>query len=401
MSPSIRAGAFPSDLDFIVWGNDNAANGTSTNVPGGFSKRLNRVWKVGVNGAPGGVDFEIDLTDLGLPTALAVGDYALMIDGDGDFSAGAVAYTTGAALSSSVLSFTGVTFTDGDFFSIAVTSSALNGPAGITDDLKLWLKADAGITGSTPVSAWADQSGNGYNASVPTSGPDLVSSQLNFNPTLDFTRSSSEYLQVTGGIFGASSYTKTWVYYVARMDAVQNNTIFNESLIGAENFAGLNSWSNANIYYQLGNSITGGGGGRVNGNWAGTNGVFNLYTMGISSDTSTPNGTKKAISRDGLVFLSNTNNDNSVTGNNQNFDIGGRWSGADSHYLDGQIAELIVYTGVPSLLEQEKIQSYLSIKYGITKNSVDNPNVSQDERDYFASDGSVIWDYSVKLCLSL
>ena len=152
---------------------------------------------------------------------------------------------------------------------------------------------------------------------MPTSGPDLVSSQLNFNPTLDFTRSSSEYMQVTGGIFGASTYTKTWVYYVARMDAVQTNTIFNESLSGGEYFASLNSWSNANIYYQLGNSSTGGGGGRVNGNWAGTNGVFNLYTMGISSNTSTPNGTKKAISRDGLVFLSNTNNDNSVTGNNQ------------------------------------------------------------------------------------
>ena len=389
-----KGGAFPNDVDFILWGNNNAANGTSTNVPGGYSKRLNRVWKVGVAGTPGTVHFEIDLTDLGLPTALPIGDYALIIDDDGDFSSGAVPHTTGGAISGGVLSYTGVSFTDGDFFSIAVTSSALQGPANVTENLKLWLKADAGVTGSAPISGWDDQSGNGYNATVPTNGPDLVSSQLNFNPTLDFNSASSEYLQVTGGIMGASSYSKTWIYYVSRFDAIQNNTVFNESLAGGEYFGSLNSWSNANTYYQLGNSNTSAGGGRVNGAWAGTSNVFNLYTMGISNSTATPNGTKKAVSRDGLVYLSNTNNDNSVTGNNQNFDIGGRWAGADNYYMNGQIAELIVYTGVPTLLEQEKIQSYLSIKYGLTKNSIDNVDASQDERDYFASDASVFWDYS-------
>ena len=51
---------------------------------------------------------------------------------------------------------------------------------------------------------------------------------------------------------------------------------------------------------------------------------------------------------------------------------------------------------MPTALEQEKIQSYLAVKYGITKKSSDNAGtVGQDERDYFASDGTVIWDYSV------
>ena len=63
--------------------------------------------------------------------------------------------------------------------------------------------------------------------------------------------------------------------------------------------------------------------------------------------------------------------------------------------MDGQLAEFIMYEGVPTILEQEQIQSYFAIKYGFQKASADNPaSVGQDERDYFASDGSVIWDFS-------
>ncbi|RLD26832.1 MAG: hypothetical protein DRI54_02110, partial [Bacteroidetes bacterium] len=376
-----KGGAFPSDMGLIIWGNDAAANGTSTNVDAGFDKRLNRVWKIDLTGAPGSVNFSIDLTDLGLPTALTAGDYALLIDADGDFSAGAVAHTAGAAIANSQLSFTGVNFSDGDFFTIAVTAGTLSGPGDVTDNLKLWLKADAGITGAAPVSGWDDQSGNAYNASVPTNGPDLLNSQLNFNPTLDFTSTNSEYLQIANGIFGTSSYPQAWVYYVLQGDVIQTNTVFSELIANSEQFGSINPWSNSNAYYQLGNGSTGGGGGRINGNWGGTIGEFDLWTLGISTNTSTPNGTKKAISRDGTVILSNTNNDNSVTGNNSAFNIGGRWNDADNYYLNGQIAELIVYTGVPSALEQNKVESYLSIKYGINKSG-----------DYVNSAGTTIWD---------
>ncbi len=55
---------------------------------------------------------------------------------------------------------------------------------------------------------------------------------------------------------------------------------------------------------------------------------------------------------------------------------------------------MIVYTSAPSSLEQERIQSYLAVKYGITKNSANNTGTPEDEADYFASDGTVTWDYS-------
>ena len=39
-------------------------------------------------------------------------------------------------------------------------------PGGVNTNLTLWLKADAGTTGSPTVTAWDDQSGNGNNTTA-------------------------------------------------------------------------------------------------------------------------------------------------------------------------------------------------------------------------------------------
>jgi len=388
-----KGAAFTNDLDFIIWGNNGAIT-TSTDVPVGYDVRSNRVWKVDLTGTPGSVSFAIDLAAAGIQNTGNVADYALLVDADGIFNAGATTHTTGATLVGNLLSFTNLNLADGDFFAIAINNFVFpNAPGNVTTNLRLWLKADAGVTGAAPVSAWADQSTLGNDASVPANGPDLMAGQINFNPAMDFTSANTEYMQITNGILGGSAYTDAWVYYVSKPDAVQTNTIFHENLSGAsEYFMSLNIWSNGQTYYDFGSTS---GGGRLNGNAGAATGVFNMWTLGSSSGTSTPNGTNKAIYRDGLAILSSNNSDGSVAGNNQNFFIGGRYTGINNYYLDGQIAELIVYTAVPTILEQEKVQSYLAIKYGISKNSVDNVSTGgQDERDYFASDGSVIWDFS-------
>jgi hypothetical protein len=115
----------------------------------------------------------------------------------------------------------------------------------------------------------------------------------------------------------------------------------------------------------------------------------------ISASGISPNSTYKTVYRDGEAILTNTNTtDMSIQSAGNPLYIGGRWAGNDDYYLDGDLAELIIYTEVPSALEQEKIHSYLSLKYGLTKQTIDNASTPEDERDYFASDGSVIWDYS-------
>ena len=127
-------------------------------------KSLNRIWRTTVNGTPGTVNVSIDLTELGLPLNLAASKYALLIDGDDNFTNAATIHTAGATLSGTILSFTGVTFNDGDHFTFAIDGSSYTGPAGLNNNIALWLKADAGIAGTVPVTGWNDQSGNGKNA---------------------------------------------------------------------------------------------------------------------------------------------------------------------------------------------------------------------------------------------
>lgn len=385
-----KAGPFASNLAFVGAGDDNAANGHNTNVPSGYQKRINKIWRTQVTGAPGTLSVSINLFELGIPEGLNAASYALLVDTDADFSDATTVYP-GTSNTGGVVGFTGVTVTSSSFLTVAVVDNAIKGPGNVTENIRLWLRADVGTTGAMPLATWADQSGNGFTATAGSASPDLITNRLNFNPVLDFTRASSEYLQVPAGIFRTNTFSSVWAYYVARTDLNVNNTVFNENL-GGDRFAVLNSWS-GDALFQYGNNNTDATGGRLRGAWGGTLGEYYMWTMGASTSTSTPNGTRKAISRNGVVILSNDGND-TATGSNQPLFIGGRWNGAASEYYDGEIAELIVYTGTPTILEQEKIHSYLSIKYGLPKNTVDNAGSAEDERDYFASNGSVIWDYS-------
>ena len=388
-----KGGAFTTDLDYLLWGDDGASSIDNVDVPVGYTDRSNRIWKVQLNGTPGSVTVTIDLDEVGLPNTGSAADYAILIDGvDAVFSAGASAHTTGATLIGSELSFTSVSFSSGDFFAIGINNATVVGPGDVVTGLQLWLKADAGTTGATPLSGWADQSLNNNDVTVATNGPDVLTDQINFNPALDFTSSNNEYVQITNGIFGTAEYDDLWVYLVSKADLDQNNSLLFENMLGSDIFSVLAPWSNENVYYDWGSTSTG----RLNGTWGTSHGSYNMWTMGTSTGTSTPNGTRKAISRDGSVFLSNANNDN-ATGSNANFYIGGGYNvGAPTTYsFDGQLAELVIYTEIPTELEQEKIQTYLAIKYGVSKASADNGGTGgQDERDYFTSDGTVVWDYS-------
>lgn len=84
--------------------------------------------------------------------------------------------------------------------SIAVTvTSATVSPLPATDALKLWLKADAGITAnaSGAVSAWTDHSGSFNNAiqSDLTAAPQLAANAINGKPALRFD-GANDYLEI-------------------------------------------------------------------------------------------------------------------------------------------------------------------------------------------------------------
>lgn len=90
------------------------------------------------------------------------------------------------------LSYTNALGTNGDItcpkgylWAVKLSGTANTFPAGPI----LWLKGDVGVTASGgTVTQWNDQSGFGYNATIPsgTTGPQLVSNELNGRPVLRF-----------------------------------------------------------------------------------------------------------------------------------------------------------------------------------------------------------------------
>ena len=209
---TIGNGSDITNMEFLVWGNDDGSLSIiSTEIPGAglpaeTDGRLEREWRVDETGDVGTVDISFDLSkQTTFSRDNPVADYALLIDDDGDFSnGGTTIYTTGAALSGGILSFTGVDFTDGYYFTISGPEPPA--PGGVRPTLNVWLKADkdvysdAGSTSATDgaiVQEWHDQNlfdDNAVQVTVvdkPTYA-DNTTDNINFNPVLKFDGGSDE-----------------------------------------------------------------------------------------------------------------------------------------------------------------------------------------------------------------
>ncbi len=257
----------------------------------------------------------------------------------------------------------------------------------------LWLRADIGVTGVGQVTNWADQSGSLFNATNTGTGPaklgdGVAFDGLNFNPTLQFTEASGHDLEITGGgILGNGVINNDlWIYAVSESNSATNASfIFSNAVTGGTvEFQAPTTGGLLSLNSGTGTTLTNG--------WGGTANIFNLWNGGSSSGTATPSTTNKAIYRDGLLIATNnTGNGTTFTSNNSSSFIGSDDAGAN--FFNGQIAEVMVFNIVPTSSEQQRIQSYLAIKYGITLDQTDN-DVTIEEGDYII-DGSpdiVVWD---------
>jgi hypothetical protein len=269
-------------------------------------------------------------------------------------------------------------------------------PPSVTGNV-LWLRADIGVTGTTEVTNWEDQSNSALNAINTGTGPvklgdGTATDGINFNPTIQFTEASSQDLEITGGgvLGNSTTYDNIWVYAVSASNSATNASfVFSNAVSGgAVEFQVPTTTSLFSFDNATGTALTAA--------WGGAAGEYRLWNAGSSSGTSTPSGTNKALYRNGLQFATNnTGNGVQFTSNNSSSFIGSDNTGAN--FFDGEIAEIMVFTNVPSSAEQQKIQSYLAIKYGITlSQTLNDPNI--DEGDYVIdADGSAdftVWDES-------
>ena len=249
----------------------------------------------------------------------------------------------------------------------------------------LWLRADIGLNGSL----WEDQTGTialGTKFNATPNGSPVINttgaSALNFNPAV--TLDGNDRYAITNGIFGSSQNNNVlWIYAVSLRSSGDGN-IFGHDLSG--NDINFSKHDGGNI------SFTPGTGNTITNAWGGTDNKFHLWNAGYDNNTGTPpSGDNTTVYRDGREIASDNNTGN-YDANNGNAFIG---SDTNNNYMNGQIAELMVYTSLPTSAQQQQIQSYLAIKYGITLDNIVDSNASIIEGDYTLLNGTKVWDKSL------
>ena len=383
-----KGGSFDNDGDFILWGNDNGAVTTTTSGPHpNYENRLQRTWKASVNGTPGAVTVRLIYSNTGVPR-----DYGLIVDSDTDFTSGAEQYPA-SSISGDTLTFQNVSLADGNFFTLG---TELKGPGGVSSNLTLWLKADAGVknasseisTGSTD--EWENSAGNASftEVTLDAGDPQLASAQINFGPAVYFDGVDDELAlnDIQADVLYSTQDNTSFVAMIPK-NLANNVDVYlgwsGDAVFGRMTYFERNG--NALRANQFDDELDGS-----------TTNVIDLPTIGTVDSRSTG----QAFSVNGRVEDTEVANSIDVT-NVGDFVLGGIGAVLQAECY---IAEVIAYEGALTYSEIQQVESYLALKYGITL-TTDNdgdaitfeaPNANGiNEGDYVSSAGAVLWDASV------
>jgi hypothetical protein len=223
-------------------------------------------------------------------------------------------------------------------------------------NLEVWLNAGTGVTSSGgSVSAWADQSGNGNNATQAAAGdqPTLVSSDAAFNgqPVLAFN-GSTDYMQSPLPFNAVGGMT---VFVVASHDSV--NTA--RGIVGGSqgNYGAASQWflmqstSNSNLAEINRDSTT---------NSSVTNGPLDtsphVYALTYDGSAETLTQSVDGSSASSPALFANLSLSTLDIGSFIHF-------GAGFDFGDVNIGEILVYNTALSSADQATVENYLTSKY--------------------------------------
>lgn len=213
-------------------------------------------------------------------------------------------------------------------------------------------------TTPTIVTNWADQSGNGRDASPVDVSPTLNSSDLNSKPTISLSSvagGTNKSLQIFGNPMGASGATAFVVNYV-------DSGVFGEDANGAllGNFGSASDGSHWPYGF--------------------TNSVYDSFATDTrKDDLGLPTGITdwniySVYSQDndwklfcnGTEFYSDSSNvySNAVA-NSTSLYIGMQNNADSDQIFKGKVAEVVVYNRVLTTQERQQVEAYLNAKYAI------------------------------------
>lgn len=384
--------SFDSDNSFLIWGNDGdnpaQANANTVDVPGSVTERMETIWRVDKTGTVDNSSVSFDLTGLGYSTVAS--DFQLIVSGSATMAAGTT--ITGGTFDGNVLTFNNIDFADGDFFTLGTAKDAC-GPGGVTTDLALWLKADEGTNTTTDdadISSWADQSVNGRNGAETDLGganpvePTFKNLTINNNPVIQFSdpnSTNSSYIRTANGNSVSGDFTIISVFETGQLGGDTGDFENSPVLLGA-------GTTGTDLDYGLGFAE-----GRIHLNAANNDDLTVRSTAGTTYLDFEPYiATATRIQSTGAValFINSAANATGTGGTNAftnptAFGVGNNPSPTIGSQFAGRIAETLVFADDLTTTERQRVESYLAIKYGITRGGT---------ADYLASDGGTIWSYT-------
>jgi hypothetical protein len=392
--------SFAADNSFLVWGNDAAsatfAGRNLVDVPplSSVTERMSRKWKVQESGTVGNTTVSFDLAGLGYDLSSG-SNFQLMISPNSTIANATT--IVGGTLVGTVITFQNINFNNGDFFTLG-TARDLCGPGGVITGLALWLRADEGTgttTDNADVNTWGDQSTTGRNAveinlggAVPVE-PKYQTNEFNFNPVIqiyDPNSTNASYIETTNGNNVQSNMSLISVFSTGQSGGSTTNFEDAPAIFSAG--------ASGNLDYGIGISE-----GRLHMNAANNNGLNARSPSGTTYNNQKAfivTGTRTQSAAAGSIQLY-ANSANIASGTSTNdalstpttFGIGNHDVPNVASQFNGKVAEAIAYSSVLTANERQRVESYLAVKYGITRNAGGTAT-----EDYLASDSGIIWDWS-------
>lgn len=259
-------------------------------------------------------------------------------------------------------------------------------PGGVSSGLSAWYKADntSSITMGTGVSSWASSGGSAGSWAVTqatgSQQPGLTSGAtnarlFNYNPRIDFIAANNTML-------GNSSTATDLMTSSGSFFIVSDNS--------ADNLTGMTCSANLSSYrHQFKPGFRAqSSDGSVNGwtfDWTAPTeySIFSACLCSVTGSGATAVAHKNSVS----ITASNSNNATYTPAVSTGLYFGRNNSGGED--TDADIGEAIFYTINPSASDLNKIESYLSLKYGITRGGNTNTSAAYN---YLSSASTTIWN---------
>ena len=372
--------SFDNNKDFLAWGDDTINGFKNTEYPVSLStsgcvsiRRLNKEWKVQTSGMTSAVQLRFYLSGL-VNNSTNISGLKLLIDNDNNFGNGGTRVIDATAYDSTnkIADFSGVTFANGEFFTL-VTDMSATAPGNVATNLRMWLRADKGISVATGVNLWEDQSSNANNAIQNTAGNQPIpknntTDNINFNPVVDFTAASNHRMTFPNTMLNAGTGDYA-VYIVNRRGLAAQQTLI--SFGTATTNQGFDMGYNGTTQTMYNNTSS---------TYYPLSGISPYY-MPFITKYGFYNLNKRRVNVNGKVVGLDSATTFNLVQNVGNIGM----SRTGNYVYDGEVAEIIVYQTDPSGTNNSKIESYLAVKYGLTLDQTVATN-------YISSTGDIIWN---------